>query len=45
MVMADDLTWCGEHTIQYTGNVLQNCLPETSYNFINQSCPNKFNKK
>ena len=24
-----DLTWGGEHTIQYTDDVLQNCTPET----------------
>ena len=29
MVMEGDLTWSGEHTIQYTDDVLQNCTPET----------------
>ena len=29
MVMEGDLTWGGEHAIQYTENVLQNCIPET----------------
>ena len=29
MVMERDLTWGGEHTMQYTDNVLQNCMPET----------------
>ena len=29
MVMEGDLTWYGEHTIQYIGDVLQNCTPET----------------
>ena len=29
MVMEGDLTWGGEYIIQYTGNVLQNCSPET----------------
>ena len=29
MVMEGDLTWGGEHTIQYTGDVLQNCMSET----------------
>ena len=29
MVMEGDLTWGGWHTIQYTGDVLQNCTPET----------------
>ena len=29
MVMEGDLTWGGEHTIQYTDDVLLNCTPET----------------
>ena len=29
MVIEGDLTWGGEHTIQYTDDVLQNCTPET----------------
>ena len=29
MVMEGDLTLCGEHTVQYTDDVLQNCAPET----------------
>ena len=29
MVMEGDLTWGGEHTIQYTCDVLYNCTPET----------------
>ena len=29
MMIERDLTWGGEHTIQYTDNVLQNCTPET----------------
>ena len=28
MEMEGDLTWGGEHTIQYTDDVLQNCTPE-----------------
>ena len=28
MVMEGDLTWGGEHTIQYTDDVLQSCMPE-----------------
>ena len=28
MVMEGDLTWGGEHTIQYTNDVLQNFMPE-----------------
>ena len=35
MVTEGDLTLGGEHTIQYTGDGLQNCTLETS---------NKFNK-
>ena len=27
--MEGDLTWGGEHTIQYTDDVLQNCKPDT----------------
>ena len=27
--MEGDLTWGGEHTVQYTDDVLQNCIPET----------------
>ena len=27
--MEGDLTWAGEHTIQYTDDVLQNCTPGT----------------
>ena len=29
MVVDEDLTWGGEHTIQHTDDVLQNCTPET----------------
>ena len=29
MVMEGDLTLDGEHIIQYTDDVLQNCTPET----------------
>ena len=29
MVTEGDLTWGGEHTIQYTDGVLQNCTLET----------------
>ena len=29
MVMERDLTWGGEHTIQYTDDVFYNCAPET----------------
>ena len=39
MVMKDDLTLGGEHTIQYVDHVLQKCI------LINKCHPNKFNKK
>ena len=29
MVMEKALTWGGEHMVQYTSEVLQNCTPET----------------
>ena len=29
MVMKGDLTWRGEHTVQYADDVLQNCTPDT----------------
>ena len=29
MVMEGNVTWGGEHTIQYADDVLQNCTPET----------------
>ena len=29
MVTEGDLTWGGEHTIQYTDDVGQNCTPKT----------------
>ena len=29
MVIDEDLTWGGEHTIQCTDGVLWNCAPET----------------
>ena len=41
--MEKDLTLDGEHTTQYTDDVLQNCALET-YNFINQVHPNNFSK-
>ena len=39
MVMEGDLTWGGEHTIQYTDDVLYNCTPETYIILLT----NKFN--
>ena len=29
MVVDEDLTWGGEHTIQHTDDALQNCTSET----------------
>ena len=43
MVMARKLTWGGEHTVQYTDNVLQTCTPET-YAILLTNDRNKFNK-
>ena len=42
--MEGDLTLDGEHTIQYTDDVLQICRPGL-HNFINQCHPNKLNQK
>ena len=33
--MEGDLTWGGEHTVQYTDDVLQNCTPETYIILLN----------
>lgn len=35
MVMVEGLTWGGEHIVKYIDDVLQNCIPEKLYNFIN----------
>ena len=44
--MEGNLTWGGEHTIQYTNDVLQNCTPETYIILLNNSTPiNSINKK
>ena len=37
MEVEGDLTWGGEHTIQYTDDVLQNCAPETYINSIKKN--------
>ena len=47
--MEGDLTSGGEHTIQYTANVLQNCIPETLITLLINVTPinsieNKFQK-
>ena len=31
--MEGDLTWGGEHTAQYTNDVLENCIPETDISY------------
>ena len=35
MAMEGDLTWGGEHTVQYTDDVLQNYMPETYIILLN----------
>ena len=37
--MEGDLTWDGEHTLQYTDEVLQNCTPETYINLLTLVTP------
>ena len=41
MVMEGDLTWGGEHTIQYTDDVLQNCTLETNIILLTKVTPVK----
>ena len=38
MVM-EDVTWGGEHRIQYTADVLQNCIPETYVILLTSTAP------
>ena len=46
MVMEGDLTWGGEHTIQCTHDILQNCTPETYIILLTNATPiNLMNKK
>ena len=46
MVMEGELTWGGEHTVQYTDEVLQNCTPETSTILLTNVIPiNSIKKK
>ena len=46
MVMEGDLTWGGEHTIQYTDYVSWNCTSETYITlFFNVSSFNSINKE
>ena len=37
--MEGDLTWGGEHTIQYTGDMSQNCTPETYITLLTSVTP------
>ena len=43
--MEGSLSWGGEHTIKYTDNILQNCIPETYIILLTNATPNKFNGK
>ena len=43
--MEGDLTLGGEHTTQYTDDVLQNCIPETCINLLTNVTQVKFFKK
>ena len=36
------LTWGGKHKIQYTGDALQNCTPETDIILLANVTPNQF---
>ena len=46
MVMEGDLTWSGEHKIQFTDDVLQNCTPETYIILLTNVAPiNTINKR
>ena len=37
--MEGDLVWGGEHTIQYTDDVLQNCTPEPYITLLTNITP------
>ena len=42
----EDLTWGGEHTIQYTDEVLQNCTPKVYIILLTNVAPiNSIKKK
>ena len=45
MVMKGVLTLGGEHTVQYTDDVLQNCIPETYIILLTNVTPIKTTKK
>ena len=42
--MEEDLTQGGEHTIQYTDDVLQDCTPETYIILLTNVTPINFKK-
>ena len=39
MAVDKNLTWGGEHTILCTGNVLENCAPETCITLLTSVTP------
>ena len=45
MVMEGDVTWGGEHTVQYTGDISQNCTLETYIILSNEVTPMNSIKK
>ena len=45
MMMERDLTWGGEHKIQYTDDMLQNCKPETYIILLTNVTPINLIKK
>ena len=45
MVMEGDLTWGGEHTVQYTDDVLQTYIPETLILLTNVTTISSIKKK
>ena len=45
MVMEDDLTLGGKHTMQHTDHVSQKCTLETYAIFLINDTPGKFNLK
>ena len=39
------MTWSGEHTLQYTDDVLQNCTTENYIILLTKSIPTNTNKQ
>ena len=39
MVREGDVTWSGEHTVQYTDDALQNYIPETYVILLTNGTP------